>query len=102
MSMSFGRHIYKFPDTNVINMDETPLCFYKPGSTTVNKKGCREVHVKSTGAEKRRLTVVLVCTAAGDCYHQWLFSRGKGNSRIYASRWVLWSGSSRRHGMMQI
>ena len=43
------RETHKFPDTQVINMDETPLYFDMPGSTTVNKKGCREVHVRSTG-----------------------------------------------------
>ena len=35
-------------------------------STTVNKKGCREVRIRSTGAEKCRFTVILACTAAGD------------------------------------
>ena len=74
---------HKFPDTQVINMDKTPLYFDMPGSTTV-KKGCREVHIRSTGAEKRRLAVILACTAVVICCRQWLSSRGKGHSRLYA------------------
>ena len=60
------REMHHFPDTMVINMDETPMHFDMPGSHTVHKKGCREVRIRSTGAEKCRLTVILACIAAGD------------------------------------
>ena len=53
------REAHKFPDTHIINMDETPMYFDMPGNTTVNKKGHREVRIRSTGAEKRRVTVIL-------------------------------------------
>ena len=67
-NIKFLRETHKFPDTQVINMDETPLYFDMPGSTTVSKKGCREVRVSSTGVEKRHLTVIVIlaCTAGGD------------------------------------
>ena len=71
------RETHKFPDTQVINMDETPLYFDMPGSTTVNKKGCREVRVRSTGAEKRRLTVILACTADGNMLPPMVIFKGK-------------------------
>ena len=58
-------------------MDETPLYFNMPGSTTVNKKGCREVRVRSTRAEKRRLTVILACTAGGDMLLPMVIFKGK-------------------------
>lgn len=54
------RETHKFSDEMIINMDET-----MPSSRTVSKKGLREVRIRSTGAEKCRLTVILTCTAAG-------------------------------------
>ena len=51
-------------------MDETPLYFDMPVSHTIRKKGERQIRVKSTGAEKRRFTVVLSCTASGKCFLQ--------------------------------
>ena len=59
------REAHGFSDDMIINMDETPIYFDMPSSHTVSKKGVREVRVRSTGAEKRRLTVILACTAAG-------------------------------------
>ena len=65
-NMKALREAHKFPDTYIINMDETPMYFNMPGNTTVNKKGCREVWIRSTGAEKHCVTVILACTAARD------------------------------------
>ena len=48
-----------------------------PGSHTIHKKGCREVRIGSTGAEKRRLTVILACTAAGDMLPPMLIFRSR-------------------------
>ena len=70
------REAHSFPDAMVINMDETPLYFDMPGSHTVHRKGCREVRIRSTGAEKRRLTIILACTAAGDMLPMLIF-KGK-------------------------
>lgn len=58
-------------------MDETPLYFDMPRSHTVHKRGHREVRVRSTGAEKRRLTVILACTAAGDMLPPMIIFKGK-------------------------
>lgn len=76
------REAHQFPGTHIINMDETPIYFDMPGNTTVNKKGCREVWIKSTGAEKRCITVILSCTAAGDMLPPMVILKGKGHSRI--------------------
>ena len=46
-------------------MDETPVYFDMPGSRTIERKGKQEVRIGSTGAEKRRFTAVLACTAGG-------------------------------------
>ena len=48
-----------------------------PGNTTVNKKGHREVRIRSMGAEKRRVTVILTCTAAGDMLPPMVIFKGK-------------------------
>jgi len=58
-------------------MDETPVYFDMPGSQTVDKKGKKEVRIRSTGAEKRRFTVVLACTAAGVMLPPMIIFKGK-------------------------
>ena len=59
------RQRHDFPVELIGNMDETPLYFDMVPSRTLEKKGAKEVRVKTTGAEKRRITVVLACTASG-------------------------------------
>ena len=71
------RETHHFPDTMIVNMDETPLYFDMPSSHSVHRKGCREVRVRSTGAEKRRLTIILACTAAGQMLPPMIIFKGK-------------------------
>ena len=52
------RRVHKFEDNLIINMDETPVYFDMPNSRTIDKKGKKEVWIRSTGAEKRRFTAV--------------------------------------------
>lgn len=66
------RETHKFSDEMIINMDET-----MPSSRTVSKKGLREVRIRSTGAEKCRLTVILTCTAAGIMLPPMIIFKGK-------------------------
>lgn len=47
------------------NADQTPLNFDMPSSRTVEQTGARTVHVRTTGAEKQRCTVMLGVTADG-------------------------------------
>ena len=58
------RKAHNFSPDMIINMDETPLYFDMPASHTVNKKGERQIRVKSTGAEKRCFTVILAYTCS--------------------------------------
>ena len=55
----------KYPKEMIGNMDETPLYFDMIPSRSLEKRGAKEVRVKSTGAQKRHITVVLACTGAG-------------------------------------
>jgi len=48
---------------NIFNMDETPVWFDMAGNFTINPKGDKTVHIRSTGNEKNRFTVVLTCAA---------------------------------------
>jgi len=58
-------------------MDEILLYFDIPDSRTIDKKGKKEVHVRSTGAEKRRFTAVLSCTVAGVMLPPIIIFKGK-------------------------
>ena len=46
-------------------MDETPVYLDMIQSRTVNKKGEKSILVRSTNSEKRRITAVTCCNAAG-------------------------------------
>ena len=50
----------------IINMDETPMYFDMVPEKTISKKGRKEVRVRLSGAEKRKLTVTLTCTGDGE------------------------------------
>ena len=69
--------MHEFTDDRIINMDETPLYFDMPTSRTISKKGVREVRIRSTGAEKKHLTVILACTASGIMLPPMLIFKGK-------------------------
>jgi hypothetical protein len=68
---AFQRHVLKLQKTHnysmgaIGNADETPVFFDMPGETTVNKAGEKTVHVRTSGAEKQRCTVMLGITADG-------------------------------------
>jgi hypothetical protein len=61
----------------IVNMDETPMYFDMLSSKTVSTKGVKEVRVRSCGAEKRRLTVALSCTASGKMLPALAIFKGK-------------------------
>ncbi len=71
------RQKHDFPKELIGNMDETPLYFDMVPSRTIEKKGAKEVRVRSTGAEKRRVTVVLACTASGKTLPPMIIFKGK-------------------------
>ena len=47
------------------NMDEVPLMFDVPSNKTVDVKGAKTIMIKTSGNEKMRYTVVLVCSTDG-------------------------------------
>ena len=52
---------------NIFNMDETSVWFDMAGNFTVNQTGEKTIHIRGTGNDKNRFTVVLTC-AAGKNY----------------------------------
>jgi hypothetical protein len=52
-----------FEFRNIFNMDETPVYFDMAGNFTLNAIGDKTVHIRGTGNEKNRFTVVLTCAA---------------------------------------
>ena len=59
------RKKHQYPLSHIGNMDETPLNFDMLGNKTVDVKGVKTVHIKSTGHEKTRFAVALACMADG-------------------------------------
>ena len=59
-------HEHGVTRNHIINMDEVPLTFDIPITTTVDKKGAKSVTIQTTGHEKASFTVVLGCYASGD------------------------------------
>ena len=68
---------HQFPNDLIINMDETPVCFDMAANTTISKKGLREVIIYSTGAHKRRFTVILTHTASGKILQPFVIFKAK-------------------------
>lgn len=64
-------------DALIINMDEVPMVFDTVPSTTLNKRGEKDVRVKTTGGEKKRYTAVLSVSAAGEFLPTMVIFRGK-------------------------
>ncbi|GFS57486.1 pogo transposable element with KRAB domain [Trichonephila clavipes] len=51
--------------SHIGNMHETPVTFDKIGNKTIDMKGTKMIHIKTTGHEKSHFTVVLSCLADG-------------------------------------
>lgn len=66
-----------FPLSHIANMDETPVWFDMAGDLTVENIGAKTVHVRTTGNEKNRFTVVLTCFADGQKLPPMVIFKGK-------------------------
>ena len=68
---------YAYPKELIGNMDKTPMYFDMTSNKTVERKGAKTVSVRTTGAEKRHLTVVLTVTADGKMLPPMIIFKGK-------------------------
>ncbi len=71
------REEMEFEEDMIINMDETPLYFDLVPGRIVDQKGTKSVIVRTTGCDKRHLTVVLGVSAAGNVLPTMIIFKGK-------------------------
>ena len=72
----------KYPLSLVGNMDETTAFFDMVPSKCISKKGEKECVVRSSGSEKKHLTVVLPATADGKMLPPMIIFKGKTEKTI--------------------
>ena len=65
----------------IVNMDEAPMYFDMASAKTVSQRGARTVSIRVTGAEKRRLTVVLAASADGQILPPMVIFKGKEGTK---------------------
>ena len=65
------------PMSFIGNMDETPVYFHLVLSKVVDKNEVKSCIVKTTGADKRHITVTLTVTANGEMLAPFIIFKGK-------------------------
>lgn len=75
-SIHYTRQNGDFAYSLIANMDETPIFFDMVPSKTVDRKGKKTIRVRTTKSEKRRVTAVLACTAAGNMLSPMIIFKG--------------------------
>lgn len=79
-----GRYmrIGKYPLSLVANMDETPAFFDMVPAKSITKTGAKECVVRTSGGEKKHVTVVLSATADGTMLPPMIIFKGKTEKTI--------------------
>lgn len=67
---------HSIPETMIINWDQTPLKYVPTGQWTMDKRGSSKVSIAGLN-DKRAITAVITCTAAGDMLPLQLIYPGK-------------------------
>ena len=68
----------RFPMARVWGCDETPVFFDTPHNQTMEKVGAKEVRIKSTGGDKKMVTVMLLWCSDGTKARPTIVFKGKG------------------------
>jgi len=66
-----------FDDEFIINMDETPVFFDLVPNKTVSVKGSKSVIVRTSGSDKKHVTVMLAVAANGSVLPAIVIFKGK-------------------------
>lgn len=74
--------IGKYPLELIGNMDETPMWFDIVPQSSITKKGSKSVVIRTSGSDKRHLTVVLAVMADGTILPPMIIFKGKTNRTI--------------------
>ena len=68
----------RFPGAPVWGCDETPVFFDTPHNQTMEKVGAKEVRIRSTGGDKKMVTVMLLGCSDGSKARPTIVFKGKG------------------------
>ena len=68
---------HKFPLAYILNVDETPIWFDMLRGYTVAEKGAKQVRIRGTGADKRRISIVLTASATETMLKPMIIFKGK-------------------------
>ena len=71
------------PD-DVLNMDQTPIPFTFPSNRTLEKKGTKTIHVRTSTTDTKRATLAATVTGSGKLLTPFLIFKGKTTGQIAA------------------
>ena len=71
------------PD-DVLNMDQTPIPFTFPSNHTLEKKGTKMIHVRTSTTDTKRATLAAAVTGSGKLLTPFLIFKGKTTGQIAA------------------
>ena len=63
-------------------MDETPIFFDSPFSSTIDKKGAKQIEIVTSGAEKDRVSLFLAVAANGNRLPPLIIFKGVPGAKI--------------------
>ena len=63
-------------------MDETPIFFDSPFSSTIDKKGAKQIEIITSGAEKYRVSLLLTKSANGNRFPPLIIFKGVPGAKI--------------------
>ena len=69
------------PD-DILNMDQTPIPYSYHSNRTLEKKGVKTIHVRSSTADTKRAMLAATVTASGKLLKPMLIFKGQANGRI--------------------
>ena len=66
----------------ILNMDQTPIPFSFHATKTLEKKGTKTIHVRSSTSDTKRVTLAVTIDASGGMLPPMLIFKGAANGRI--------------------
>ena len=72
------KQTYHYKESDIINMDETPVWFDMPVKQAVDVKGKKQVVMVKQGNNRQKVTVVLACAADGTKLPPVVIAKGSG------------------------
>ena len=76
-----------YPMAFIGNMDKTPVYFDLVPNKVVDRVGVKSCIIRTTGAEKRHITVALTVTANGEMLPPFIIFKGKRQPKLQVCGW---------------